>query len=164
MPASFENPAGSGLCSQRSSKYVLECNDSIVACDDRVIALHSPAFSIKIHLRDWRKWKFLYDQVRGKTTMDRADILVNLKKYKEVNQKKYGIKSIGLFGSAARDTMNAESDIDIVVTLDAPDLFVLIGIKQDIEEKFGRPVDIVRKRDNMNQFLKKRIEREAIYV
>ena len=96
--------------------------------------------------------------------MDQADILVSLKKYKEVNREKYGIQSMGLFGSAARDTMNAESDIDIVVTLNVPDLFVLIGIKQDIEEEFGRPVDIVRKRDNMNQFLKERIEREAIYV
>lgn len=96
--------------------------------------------------------------------MDRANILTNLKKYKEQNQEKYGIQSMGLFGSAARDTMNAQSDIDIVVTLNVPDLFALIGIKQDIEEEFGRPVDIVRKRDNMNQFLKKRIEREAIYV
>ena len=101
---------------------------------------------------------------RDKNDMDRADILVNLRKYKEANQKKYGIKSIGLFGSAARDTINAESDIDIVVTLDLPDLFALIGIKQDIEKEFGRPVDIVQKRDNMNPFLKQRIEREAIYV
>ena len=96
--------------------------------------------------------------------MDRATILTNLKKYKERNQDKYGIQSMGLFGSAARDTMNAQSDMDIVVTLDVPDLFALIGIKQDIEEKIGRPVDIVRKRDKMNPFLKKRIEQEAIYV
>ena len=96
--------------------------------------------------------------------MDQASILTNLKKYKERNQEKYGIQSMGLFGSVARDTMNAQSDLDIVVTLNVPDLFALIGIKQDIEEELGRPVDIVQKRDNMNPFLKKRIEREAIYV
>ncbi|MFH1006730.1 MAG: nucleotidyltransferase family protein [Candidatus Latescibacterota bacterium] len=96
--------------------------------------------------------------------MDRASILTNLRKYKERNQAKYGIQSMGIFGSTARDTMSAQSDIDIVVTLDPPDFYALIGIKNDIEEEFGRPVDIVRKRDNMNRFLKKRIEQEAIYV
>jgi predicted nucleotidyltransferase len=60
--------------------------------------------------------------------------------------------------------MNDQSDIDIVVTLDVPDLFVLADIKQDIEQEFSRHVDIIRKRDNMNRFLKQRIEREAIYV
>jgi predicted nucleotidyltransferase len=40
----------------------------------------------------------------------------------------------------------------------------MIGIKQDIEEKFGRHVDIVRYRETMNPFLKKRIDSEAVYV
>jgi len=39
-----------------------------------------------------------------------------------------------------------------------------IGIKQDLEEKFHRSVDIVRYRDRMNAFLKKRIDKEAVYV
>jgi len=43
-------------------------------------------------------------------------------------------------------------------------LFYLVGIKQVLEEKFQRPVDIVRYRDRMNAFLKKRIDREAVYV
>jgi predicted nucleotidyltransferase len=43
-------------------------------------------------------------------------------------------------------------------------MFCLIGIKQDLEEKFHRPVDIVRYRDRMNAFLKKRIDNDAIYV
>ena len=60
--------------------------------------------------------------------------------------------------------MNEESDIDVVVELGKPDLFYLIGIKQDLEEKFRRPVDIVRYRDTMNGFLKKRIDKEAVYV
>ena len=33
-----------------------------------VIALHSPAFSIKIYLRHWQKWKFLYSEDKGVTT------------------------------------------------------------------------------------------------
>ena len=34
----------------------------------------------------------------------------------------------------------------------------------DLEENFQRHVDIVRYRDKMNPFLKKRIENEAVYV
>jgi len=60
--------------------------------------------------------------------------------------------------------MEELSDIDIVVELNKPDLFYLVDIKQDLEEKFHRPVDIVRYRDRMNAFLKKRIDKEAVYV
>jgi uncharacterized protein len=96
--------------------------------------------------------------------MKRDEIIVVLRKFKEMNPRKYNIIKIGVFGSAARDDMQEESDIDVVVELTEPDLFKLIGIKQDLEEQFHRPVDIVRYRNNMNQFLKDRIDEEAVYV
>ncbi|MBW1727515.1 MAG: nucleotidyltransferase domain-containing protein [Deltaproteobacteria bacterium] len=80
------------------------------------------------------------------------------------NRDRYEIIRIGVFGSAARDKMDEQSDVDIVVELEKPDLFYLVGIKQDLEEKFHRPVDIVRYRDRMNAFLKKKIDKEAVYV
>lgn len=87
-----------------------------------------------------------------------------LKKYKEQNVRRYGIKSLGVFGSVARDDATESSDIDIVVELDRADLFILADIKQDIEETLGRHVDIVRKRRLMNPLLARRISREVIYV
>ena len=60
--------------------------------------------------------------------------------------------------------MSDRSDIDVVVELSKADLFFLIGIKQTLEERFGRKVDIVRLRNGMNQVLRSRIERDAIYV
>ncbi|MCD6295803.1 MAG: hypothetical protein J7M30_01460 [Deltaproteobacteria bacterium] len=45
-----------------------------------------------------------------------------------------------------------------------PDMFLLGSIKSDLEEKLGIKVDIIRLRKEMNAFLKKRIEQEAIYV
>lgn len=92
------------------------------------------------------------------------EIILVLRKFKEMNPKKYSIIKIGVFGSAARDDMREESDIDVVVELTEPDLFKLIGIKQDLEDQFHRPVDIVRYRDNMNRFLRSRIDKEAVYV
>ncbi len=96
--------------------------------------------------------------------MERNEIIRTLRSFIEMNRDRYKIIRIGVFGSAARDSMNEQSDIDVVVELGKPDLFYLIGIKQDLEEKFHRPVDIVRYRDRMNAFLKKRIDKEAVYV
>lgn len=97
-------------------------------------------------------------------TMKRDEIILVLRKFKEMNPERYSILKIGVFGSAARDDMREESDIDVVVELTEPDLFKLIGIKQDLEEQLHRTVDIVRYRSNMSQFLKSRIDREAVYV
>ena len=96
--------------------------------------------------------------------MERDEIIQTLRSFVEMNRDRYEIIRIGVFGSAARDSMDEQSDIDVVVELGKPDLFYLIGIKQDLEEKFHKPVDIVRYRDKMNAFLKKRIDKEAIYV
>lgn len=96
--------------------------------------------------------------------MKRDDIAHSLRIYKETNGDKYRIVKLGFFGSAARDSMNEGSDIDVVVELSEPDLFKLIGIKQELEEKLHHPVDIVRYRDKMNTFLKRRIDQEAVYV
>jgi predicted nucleotidyltransferase len=96
--------------------------------------------------------------------VNRDELLSFLHQYKERNRRKYGIINIGLFGSASRRVMTGQSDIDIVVELEDPDMFNLIGIKQDLEEELSRPVDIVRYRKKMNAFLKAKIEKEAIYV
>ena len=96
--------------------------------------------------------------------MEKDEIIHALRNFIALNREKYEIIRLGVFGSAARDDMNEESDIDVVVELGKPDLFYLVGIKQDLEEKFRRRVDIVRYRDTMNGFLKKRIDKEAVYV
>ena len=96
--------------------------------------------------------------------MERDDIIEALRRFKEANQKAYCIRKIGIFGSSARNAANTESDIDVIVVLDKQDLFNVIGIKQDLEEEFGVPVDVVSYRQKMNGYLKRRIESEALYA
>ena len=96
--------------------------------------------------------------------MKKDEIVLSLRQFKERNKAKYSILKIGLFGSTARDEMTKRSDIDVVVELTEPDLFSLIGIKQDLEAQLHCQVDIVRYRKKMNQFLKRRIDKEAVYV
>jgi predicted nucleotidyltransferase len=96
--------------------------------------------------------------------MKRNEIIEILREYKKEFAEQYGILDIGVFGSVARDEASEESDVDVVVRILRPDLFMLVGIKQDLEERFHRPVVIVTYWKSMNQFLKKRIDREALYA
>ena len=94
----------------------------------------------------------------------RDEILKILRRHKVEFGDRYGVTALGIFGSVARDEAGEESDVDVVVRILKPDLFMLVGIKDDLEERLQRTVDIVTYRENMNQFLKKRIDGEAVYA
>jgi predicted nucleotidyltransferase len=96
--------------------------------------------------------------------MGKNEIIKILKAYKDEFAEQYSIKEIGVFGSVARNENGDDSDIDVVVHIQKPDLFKLSGIKQDLEERFKKPVDVITYRENMNQFLKKRIDQESVYA
>lgn len=96
--------------------------------------------------------------------MDKTEIIEILRSYKKEFAEEYRILDIGIFGSAARDETGINSDVDVVVRISHPDLFTLAGIKDELEERLHRPVDIVTYRENMNQFLKKKIDAEAVYA
>ncbi|HNZ53202.1 MAG TPA: nucleotidyltransferase domain-containing protein [bacterium] len=95
---------------------------------------------------------------------NRSDVINILKSFKNKFAKKYGIISMGIFGSAARNELTNDSDIDIYVQTETPNPFVIIHMKDDLETILGRRVDIVRIREFMNKTLKNRIEKEGIYV
>jgi predicted nucleotidyltransferase len=96
--------------------------------------------------------------------MTREDVLQALSEFHQKRQEEFGITRIGIFGSVARGQITDESDVDVVVELDEPDLLALVGIKQELEDLLHRSVDIVRYRETMNAFLKGRIEQEAVHV
>lgn len=94
----------------------------------------------------------------------RSDVIRMLASFRRSRAAEFGLVRIGVFGSAARDHLADQSDVDVVVELLQPDLLLLVGIKQELEQLLDRPVDIVRYRPGMNPFLKQRIEEEAIYA
>ena len=95
---------------------------------------------------------------------NRNKTIALLKQFRQKSASQYGIIKIGIFCSIARGDIREDSDVDVVVKLDKQDLFNLIGIKQDLEEMLQIRVDVVSYREAMNAFLKKRIDKEAIYV
>lgn len=96
--------------------------------------------------------------------MGKKEIVEILGNYKKEHVEEYGILTIGIFGSIARGEAGEESDVDVVVRIAEPDLFMLVGIKNDLEERLHRRVDIVTYGENMNPFLKKRIDNEVVYA
>lgn len=101
---------------------------------------------------------------KSRTMKSKAEILQLLSLYKPTAESKYGLTRIGIFGSVARDMQTENSDIDICYEGAIPSLLTLDLIQADLEQLFNCRVDMVRIRDNMNALLKKRIEKEAVYV
>lgn len=84
--------------------------------------------------------------------------------YMQTHGATYHIKRIGIFGSIARGEQTENSDIDICFEGEAPNLFTLARIKYELEALLGRPVDLVRIRERIDEVLKQTIQKEAIYV
>ncbi len=95
--------------------------------------------------------------------MTKLEILDYLKNHYTYLKEKYDVEAIGLFGSYARNEAKEDSDIDIFVKM-KPKLLNLVAVKQLIEEDLQKKVDIVRLRDKMNPYLKKRILEDGIYA
>ena len=86
-----------------------------------------------------------------------------LQKFKQEYAEKYGIERIGLFGSIARGEHTDQSDVDVVV--EAPKLgYEVVSLRLDLEETFGKPVDLVTGFSCKSERFKNRVEREVIYV
>ena len=90
------------------------------------------------------------------------EILQLLSQYKPTAMSKYGLTRIGIFGSVARGEQSSDSDVDVCYEGKAPSLLTLDHIQCDLEKLFGCPVDLVR--ENMNDLLRKQIQKEGIYV
>ena len=92
------------------------------------------------------------------------DIIAILKKFKAESASKYGITSLGLFGSFARNQQRETSDVDVFVTLKESDFFVLERIKEELESLIHSNIDIVNYRDSLRNSFKQNILNDAIYV
>jgi len=75
-----------------------------------------------------------------------------------------GVKSLALFGSAARGNAGSESDVDFLVEFSSPvGLFEFIRLKQVLEKILGCRVDLVTP-DALRESMKAEILDEAIDV
>jgi predicted nucleotidyltransferase len=77
---------------------------------------------------------------------------------------RFGVQSLALFGSVARDEARPDSDVDILVEFNRPvGLFTFLEVKEHLEQALGRRVDLVT-RAGLKRQLRDRILEEAIRV
>ncbi len=76
--------------------------------------------------------------------------------------KEFGVKSLLLFGSVARDEASANSDVDLLVEFDCPvGLFTFVRLKRYLEEILESSVDLGTT-DSLKPYLREPVSREAI--
>ena len=96
--------------------------------------------------------------------MNRLRTLELLAHSKPTLAERFRVSRLALFGSVARDTARADSDIDILVGFDGPatsDRY--FGVQFFLEDLFGCSVDLVTEKA-LRRELRPYIEREAIDV
>ena len=94
----------------------------------------------------------------------REEYIIDLKHFKEQFALKFGIRSIGIFGSVARNEHHEDSDLDVFVELEEADPFIMYDIQETLEKICGCKVDLLRMRTNLRSLLLKRIEQDGIYA
>ena len=101
---------------------------------------------------------------RGELKSERDKILDILKVFKINNSDKYGIDSLALFGSFSRNEQKADSDVDILISLKRPSLYMYAALKNNLEAILGRKVDIISAKSKLRKEFKQSISEELIYV
>jgi len=96
--------------------------------------------------------------------MKRVDILNRLQERRREISDRFSVERLGLFGSAARDELREDSDLDVLVsfrgraTLDG-----YMGLKFYLEDLFGRKVDLVTE-TGLKPRARSHVERDLIRV
>ena len=93
------------------------------------------------------------------------EVLFNkIKETKETLKNQFGITKIAIFGSYARGEETEDSDIDILILeMDRKNGLLVVRAKNFLQEYLNKDVDIGFF-NSMNPFIKKRIEKDMIYV
>ena len=92
------------------------------------------------------------------------DIIELLRNEKRNLREKFGLISIGLFGSHAKGTQGPESDVDLLVELSEARFDSLAGLQIYLERRLGKTVELIRKRKGLSDRFLRQIERDIYYV
>jgi hypothetical protein len=96
--------------------------------------------------------------------MQRAQVIAILNKHRNILSEHYGVKSLALFGSVARDEASATSDVDLLVDFDRPvGLFGLFALQDYLETILGCSVDLGTP-DSLKPRIREKVLSESMYV
>ena len=89
-----------------------------------------------------------------------------LNRKKEIGEiaSKWGAHHLRIFGSVAKGTQKPSSDVDIIVRFEkGRSLFDLGGLKADLEDLLGCPVDVLSE-GGLNERYREEVLKEAIAI
>jgi predicted nucleotidyltransferase len=96
--------------------------------------------------------------------MKRDEVLHILREHEGELREKYGMQTLSLFGSVARDEARPDSDVDLLVEFNRPvGLFGLVALQDYLESLFGHKVDLGTPR-SLRPELKSHVLQEAVRV
>ena len=96
--------------------------------------------------------------------MNRDKALDLLRAHKLALAERFGVTSLALFGSFARDQATDRSDVDVLVRFNGPATSkTYFGVQFYIEDLLDRPVDLVTEKA-LRPELRPYVEREAVHV
>lgn len=78
-------------------------------------------------------------------------------------RERFGVRSMSLFGSMARGDNHEGSDVDICVDM-PPKAFMVIELKNYLQDLLGTSVDLVRARPRLDTYLSNEIDRDGICI
>jgi uncharacterized protein len=94
----------------------------------------------------------------------RDEIIEIINNHREELSTQYGVSSLALFGSVARDEATSTSDVDLLVEFDRPvGLFGLFALQDHLEKLFECPADLGTP-DSLKPRLRENVLEEAICV
>lgn len=76
---------------------------------------------------------------------------------------RYPIHTLGVFGSVARDEMNADSDVDVLVAFSEPVGLEIVDLTVELEQLLGRRVDVTTP-NAIKRRLRPFVAKDLIYV
>ncbi len=75
--------------------------------------------------------------------MNKADVMNLLQEQRDFLTEHYGVRSLALFGSVARNEARPDSDVDLLVEFSRPvGLFGLFALQDYLESLLGSKVDL----------------------
>ena len=96
--------------------------------------------------------------------MSRAEVLELLTARRDEIVRRFGLRSLSLFGSMARDEARPDSDVDVLVEFDGPTTFDgHMGLLVYLEDLLGRRVDVVTAK-GLEPRLRPLIEQDLVRV
>ena len=103
-------------------------------------------------------------RLRHDPEMNRDRVLALLAEHKPALADRFGVTSLKLFGSFARDTARPDSDVDVLVAFDGPATSKrYFGVQFYLEDLIGRDIDLVTE-DALRPRLRPYVERDALAI